>query len=261
MKMHQVLTSALQSLAIVLTSILCLFIVAACETNSGSVTLPAATAMPNLTPTNVNSTPINISPTPYPTRSEGKSAFDTRVAQNHAQWATVLALTPTWTPGPPPPTQTPEPEPTLEMGLLGCANANTHIPQQYSCWRGIVNGELLSIASGREGNFGDPSQGLIMINHGSGFDPTDPATEIYSTPLKLGGVRIASISGTRFTIVPIDRRTPGAMLTPWATSTPGTIFTFDLATRQWINSPPASPSPLQSPLPSPLQSPVPTLTP
>jgi hypothetical protein len=53
-------------------------------------------------------------------------------------------------------------------------------------------------------------------------------------------MRIVAIDGTRFTLAPIDFyyfETPEALQTPWTTATPGAVFIFDIATRQWVFSP------------------------
>jgi hypothetical protein len=211
-----------------------------CGTTENSNTNVVAIHSPSAAATIGDPTQTNIS----------RRAYETQVAQARASFSTQIAARPTRTPGPPPPTHTAEPQPTLEIGFSGCSNANTHIPQQFSCWRGIVNGELLSVASGREGTFGDQSQGLIMINHGSDFDPMSPNTEIYSTPLKLGTMRIVKVEGTLFTLIPIDMRTPGVLLTPRSLPTAGPILVFDLATRQWLTQT-QTPGPLSSPSPLP----------
>lgn len=218
-------------------------LLAACGTPREASTLQVTTVIPSST-----LTPTDPSPTPTLSRRQ----YDTVVAENRAQVATEVAGSPTWTPGPPLPTDTPEPTPTWEMGLQGCTNANTYIPQQYTCWRGIVNGELVGVASGQGGMAGDRTQGLIMIFHGPRFNPTLSTTEIYSTPLKLGAVRIVSVDGTLFTLALVDVSTPGVLMTPWASATPGVTFVFDLTTRQWVSlpSPSAQPSPSLPPLPT-----------
>lgn len=245
-----------QLLAFIACTVLILSVLTSCGASDSGTVLQVATVIPQPTVTYSGSMP-----TAYPTQVESRHAYDTRVAQTRAQWATEIAQIPTWTPGSPPPTETPEPTPTLIMGFHGCANANTHIPQQFDCWRGIVNGELLSIAAGREGNFGDPTQGLFMINHGPYFDPTDPTTELYPTPLKLGGMQIVSIDGTRFTLAPHDPRTTR---TPPVNQTPTVTLIFDLSTRQWVSETPLpTPSLSTSPLPtmSPSLLPIPSISP
>lgn len=175
--------------------------------------VPAATSVPN-------PTARPLSPT-----DATHQADEQALAQYVERRRTAVALTPTQHVPP----ITPQPTPTWWLGMGGCANANGSMPQMINCWRGIVNGEIVSVASGRGGSFGDPSQGLIMVFAGPLFDPTASTTDVYSTPMKLGGVRIVSVDGTRFTLTPYDHRTPGP------TATPGITFVFDLATRQWVN--------------------------
>src|SRR6476620_8336469 len=87
-------------------------IMTACDPGHDPTTLQAATAVPQTTSINAPG-PTR---TPYPPSAESKAQAETQVAQNRAQWATELVLTPIWTPGPPPPTETAKPEPTWEMG-------------------------------------------------------------------------------------------------------------------------------------------------
>lgn len=145
---------------------------------------------------------------------------------------TEVALTPTQ------PILTPVPQPTKtwELGLFEeCPPpGNGSEPQLSSCWRGMFNGRIISVATGlpgrrADGTRGDGSQGMLMVFPGPVFNATASSTEFYSTPLRLGNMRILSVDGGRVTITPRDYRTPGP------TATPGITFIFDLATRQWVN--------------------------
>jgi hypothetical protein len=172
-----------------------------------------------------------------------RSADETRIALAIDQYRTAVALTPR------PSTRTlppPMPTPTWELGWIGCTNGNSLQPERYSCWRGVINNEIISIAAGQQSYYSDRSQGLLMIFHGGVFDINISSTEIYSTPLKLGGVRIASLDlqDMLISLTPYDPRTPGP------TATPGTIFTFNLITHQWI-----------TPTPGPTTTAVVTITP
>jgi hypothetical protein len=158
-----------------------------------------------------------------------RAAYATRNATWRSQFQTQVALTPI----PPRPTlPPPRPTPTWELGWVRCANGGILEPVRYSCWRGLFNGELITVAAGQQSRLGDRSQGLFMVFHGGILDPDNPTTEFYSTPLKLGGMSILSVDGTRFTLAPYD---PWATWTPEPSPTPGVIFVFDLATRQWVN--------------------------
>lgn len=194
----------------------------------------------------------------YPPPAAGtKEAAMTAVAENRNARRTAIALThePTRTPGPPPiePTETPL------MGLDGCASESAHKMICINAWRGVINGEIVELRAGLKGSDEqlDPTWGMISV---SGWLDTRPET--YNTPQRLGAVRIVAVNGLLFTLSPLDLNTPGARLTPWATTTPGITFVFDLATRQWV-SPPPSPSitPPLSPIPSPSMPPLLTVTP
>ncbi len=180
-----------------------------------------------------------------------KEVAGTHIALSEEAMRTSVALTgvPTWTPGRPPI----YPSPTPELGLhSGSGARNSQEPFFITGWTGIVNGELINVESGREGSLGDRQQGVIMIYNRTTRQPAD----IYRTPERAGPVRIVAVDGTLFTLTPIDFyyfETPDALLTPWATQTPGPVFVFDIATRQWVSPPPAS-------SPSPSLPPVPTLT-
>ncbi len=181
---------------------------------------------------------------PPPAGAGTKEAFDTAVARNLDAMRTEIALThaPTETPGDPPlyPTVTPI------MGLINaCAGTSSSGPQCVNAWRGIINGDSIEIRAGNEGIDGDESQGLLEVGV-RGHPPED----IYNTPQKVGSVRVVAVDGARVTLATIDLRTPVALLTPWATTTPGTIFYFDLITRQWLD-------PNGTPIPSPTLTPTP----
>ncbi len=134
--------------------------------------------------------------------------------------ATVIALTPTYTPTPTMPTPTmgpPEPTPTLQMGIVDCGADTAGFPYlEYNCWRGSVNGRGTFLSAGRErvGAGGDPSQGFLLI-----YYPL-PSAE-YKTPSKSGTVKIVSVNGTRVNLMATD---------PDDSST---TFTFNLATHQF----------------------------
>lgn len=160
------------------------------------------------------------------TVSEGTETWVPDTLPTHIAHATVIAafqeelrtsvtLThePTITPGLPP--AFPSPTPILGM-LTGCSNVNTYEPQALSCWRGVVNGELVDVGAGREGRGGDMQQGVIMV-HVEGQEGQD----LYQTLSRVGAVEITSVSGTSFTLSTVSQPTPQQ-------------FVFDIATRQWV---------------------------
>ncbi len=225
----------------------------ACGTQ-GQATTPQPTELPvpTIPPSELVSTPTA---TWFSTIDATRHAVETVSEQDRADLFTRYALSPT----PPFPTLgPPQPTETWIMGLHECSEGSGYYPQVYGCWRGIVNGELISIAGGRQGSGGDTTQGLLMVFHGPLFDPLAPTTEYYSTPVRLGGVRLVSVDGSRLTLVPYN---------PWypqATYPPDTTFVFDLDTRQWVSSPPSPTitiTPSLSPIPSPSLSPIPTTLP
>jgi hypothetical protein len=131
---------------------------------------------------------------------------------------TSVALTqaPTITPGAP----LPLPSPTPMMGMLpACSNANAYQAQMISCWRGIIDGQLLDVGAGREGRSGDMTQGIIRV---STYGEYGEEGDIYQTPQRVGAVSITSVSGTLFTVTTVSQPTPQ-------------VFVFDLATREWAS--------------------------
>jgi len=215
------------------------------------------TSIPVSDPT---SEPAATSTWPVPPDDATHFARATAEEQYIEQMETVVALTP------PPTPPTPEPEqatPTIEYGGVECSNGDNRYPDLLSCWRGILNGQVISVGTGGPGSSmdTDPMQGLLLVFNGLALDASDPTAEVYDTPLKLGPVRIIAEDGTRISVAPIDMRTPFALLTPWMTATPGTTFVFDLAARQWVNTPISGPSPSVSASPIASVSPLPTQLP
>jgi hypothetical protein len=221
-------------------------LVSSCGAENQPTPLPVAAVTPVVT--------AALTPT-IPSRAERATAY----AQQDAEYRTVLALSLTidksrdalGTPGP---TWTPE------LGMLtDCPPPGNSVKAwPYSCWRGVISGHITDVQAGRYGSESDGLQGILIVNVWPGGSWSDENLVIYDTPQLAGPVRIVSMNGTLFTLAPVDISTPGAVLTPWASSTPGTTFVFDLATRQWVGTPGPSPSASVSPLPS--VSPMPTVT-
>lgn len=145
-------------------------------------------------------------------------AHATNVVVHWKTLQTTVALThaPTITPGRP----VPQPSPTLIMGMLpGCGNISSEGPQAYSCWRGIIDGHVVEVYTGKEGSEGDAMQGLLWVHvRGQGQQGVD----IYDTPQRVGAVRITAVNGLRFTLQSEGQATPQ-------------VFMFDLGTRQWVS--------------------------
>lgn len=193
-----------------------------------------------------------VPPTPFPTypplAAGTKEAAATLVAQNYNKLGTEVALThaPTETPGEPPPM----PSETPIMGLTNaCPGTTGERPICLNEWREVQNGKIVEVQAGWNPVDGRASleQGVVMV-YIWGVQPL----EVYNTPQQVGPVRIVSVDtgGTLFTVAPVNLETPVALLTPWATQTPGVTFVFDLTTRQWLD-------PAGTPIPT---TPVPTST-
>jgi hypothetical protein len=213
--MGEPLSRFLRQLNIALPMLLLPFLVAACaDTGVRKANAPQFLASAPSTPTGISIYTPQPTPTLYPPNY--KEADATLVAQNLQTWATSVALTaaPTESPGPPPE----YPTPTIELGLLpGCVNASSYGPQCVNTWRGTIDGRIVQVDSGSEGADGDSSKGLILVH--IWYDAND---DIYYTPQQVGSVRIESVNGTQFSVIPVD---PQYQVT----------FVFDLATRQWVN--------------------------
>jgi hypothetical protein len=189
-----------------------------------------STAVPSSTSNAVSEHPLYLAGT--------KEAAWTAVAESDNEASTRVALThaPRDTPGPPPiyPTETPV------MGIVNhCANTNSRAPQCYNFWRGVINGDIVTVRAGAEGYDDTPSQGILMISNA-----TTHTHETYLTPQIAGPIEIVSEDNLQFTLAVVQ--------SVWATATPGATFVFDLTTRQWI-SPTLIPS--VSPLPTYIPSP------
>lgn len=237
-----------------------LWLLTACTTVGQSATQPpngetrtlvavptASTPEPTRIPTQGPGTPTAPPTTaarPTTVREATQAARSTADAQYLADIRTKYAP---YTAVPIPTLGLPQPTPTWIMGLQGCVNGISYAPLMLGCWRGYLNGELISAAGGRQTE-GDRTQGLLMVFHGPLFDPLALTTEVYSTPLKLGAVRLVSVDGTRCTLIPYDPLGSQGTPTPLISPTPSILFVFDLATRQWVTS---GPSPVPTLLSTP----------
>lgn len=190
-----------------------------------------------------------VTTTPMPPDVATRQAIATMDAERRNEVRTRVALTPTW----PPRTPGPEMTPTASLGLHDCVPANTYEPQVYNCWLGVVDGQYVTVAAGMEGYGGDLYQGVVMIFHNRYYSYSDPTTEIYRTPQKVGPVRIVSINGLQFTVESFNVQW-GVWSTPLPSPTlfPQVTFVFDLPSRQWVTGTPGpslTTEPLRSPSP------------
>lgn len=187
-------------------------ILAGCGGVHEPMDVPQDVAVPASTPTGTPAATL-VNPTPTPNAKELAELYvqETRVAVR-----TALAGTPTWTPGAAPP----GPSATPWLGLYpGCPSTSALDPYMVSCWAGVYNGKIVGVGSGREGRAGDMTQGLVWV-----YDTEARTSQFIPTPDKVGAVQIVAINGTLFTLSTVEH-------------TPPIIYTFDLATRQWVQSP------------------------
>jgi hypothetical protein len=171
----------------------------------------------------------------------GKQDFNTRVAQFDATIAAQVTLSPRPTvPEGPIYLESPIPTPTWEVGYAGGPlRENTFSPQYISCWYGTLNDKLLQVCAGHEQLGGDPQQGVVRIKVIEQDQVTTISEDVYETPEKVGAVHIVIADSNSVSVASEDGQA---------------VFTFDIATRQWVPNPPL-PTPSVSPLPSPSASP------
>jgi hypothetical protein len=225
MKLTQGYFTGLRLIGGAVVAICALLTIAACDQPERTVTTqPASSVAQALIITNT--------PTKEPSKSDGWDEF----RKQREQWQTMIALTPTQ----PRPTWPPlGPTPTWQLGMLECANANAHDYQLTSCWRGVVNGKVISAACVIEGygeEPGDPSKAYVIIFDGPLFYPFN---YVYEVPAKLGGWYIVSVEGSRLNLAPMKPQTIQ------------TSLVFDLVTRQFGASSgtpiPTTPAPTATP--------------
>jgi hypothetical protein len=171
----------------------------------------------------------------------GKQDFNTRVAQHMADIATEAALSPRPTvPEGPVYIESPIPTPTWATGYFyGQIPENTFNPAYANCWAGYLNNNLLELCAGHEQLGGDPRQGVLLVRVWEQDQVTRVSEDVYQTPEKVGVVHIVVADSNSVTVTSEDGQS---------------VFTFDIATRQWVPNPPL-PTPSVSPLPLPSASP------
>jgi hypothetical protein len=80
----------------------------------------------------------------------------------------------------------------------------------------------------------DETQGLLAIRERNTQTGEGQGLEIFLSPTNSGALEVVDAAGQVLTLAAED----------------GTIFYFDVQSRQWVSAPTASPSPAISPLPS-----------
>ena len=164
--------------------------------------------------------------TPFPQLTEtgtDKEAFDTRVAQRRAAVATEIALSPR-----PTPTQgpiylrSPVPTATWATGYFGGLDrVNSVKPEYISCWAGYLDTKPMEVCAGHQQPLGgDPQQGMLQIRVWEQDQKTVVSIDAYETPQKVGVMHIVTANNDSVTIASEDNLH---------------TFTFDIATRQWVN--------------------------
>ncbi len=150
-----------------------------------------------------------------------KQTSDTRVAQFDATIAAQVTLSPRPTAHHGPIySESPIPTPTWAVGYFpGPRPENTFNPEYFTCWYGALNDKLLSICAGHEQFGGDLEQGVIRIRVLEQDQVTVVSHDIYRTPEKVGVVHIVTADNNLVTVASEDGQH---------------IFTFDIATRQWV---------------------------
>ncbi len=134
----------------------------------------------------------------------------------------------------------PEPSPIFTMGMFDCLSQQVKGFFYISCWRGMVNGELTSVAAGGDkvpGSRSDlPEHGVVLVSKGEYLPSLFSHMEVYRVPDQLGWVHIAAVNGTQLSIAPSQ---PNAQIT----------WIFDVASDQFTS--PSGTSIPTTPLPAP----------
>jgi hypothetical protein len=106
--------------------------------------------------------------------------------------------------------------------------------RDYNHWYGTALGQSTHVCAGADKDKDIPRQGAIVVEIWYPGDPKPTYIGKYWTPSEQEAVRILDVVGDLVILSSVNK----------------TIFTFDLATRQWVNTPTPGPSPSISPLPS-----------
>ena len=210
---------------------------------STSATLPPATTVPNSLTATVTGTHIGAA-----------DAFETRIAQHHADIYTMVALSPSPINPPAPPTVRPYPTDALVFGWVGCPEAEHGGQPHFSnCWVGAMAGQIMWLRAGRYGHGGrgeNIQDGLLdMVVMDAAQNVLEAHS--YTTPQELGAVHMTSIRGTLVTLEPDVQPNPPVQ------------FIFDFSLHDWLRPTeiPLTLPPSSVPLPPTMVPPPPTLAP
>lgn len=166
------------------------------------------------------------------------STHDAEIATAAIATASQIAANPSYVP------PTPIPTSTIIMGVFNCNYQGEKVYAFLTCWQGTINGKLIGVAAGGEivghstldgSPYGDPDRGIVFVYDMPNFIIYGFSTQmsnplVYDTPAKMGGVHIASASGTRLLIVTDDPNRQSS-------------WVFDVATRQFY-TPSGTPVPV-----------------
>ncbi len=182
--------------------------VLAASTSTATLSLPTTTAIPPTT------TPVNDK---Y--AGDARFAADlTEVAQTPRTLRTVIwpTLIPhaSWPPGVP--YRAAGSGFIIEDGLIGMSPSDF---KGLNKWVATLADRRVIVFAGGEGSDGDRTQGVLIVMSETLAGDTMGRGESYTTPTKAGPVTITDAVGERLTLQADD----------------GTRFTFDVATRQWVN--------------------------
>ena len=182
----------------------------------------------SLTPTEM---PPGQSPTPVATSTLTRPDMDaTKVAryeQQRQEWEAMATRIANGTPivYTPIPIRTAAPRPSPVLGIYnGCADPDPYYTYR-SCWAGRQDNEYLFVSSGALKS--EPAQGMVRVYTTTLEQRTRGPEQTYTTPLKAGLVLIISSISQRLTLQAED----------------GTLFYFDVPTRQWVTPLPRRPFP------------------
>lgn len=178
------------------------------------------------------------------TRPDQDATKVSRYEQQRQDWAAMSTNTANGTPFVYTPIAIPTtpPRPTRVLGLYnGCIDPDPYYTYR-SCWVGRHDNEYLFVSAGAIKP--DPTQGMLQVYTTTLDELTWGPEHTYFTPAKAGPVLITTSTGNRLTLRAEN----------------GTVFTFDVLTRQWVNTN-ASPAPSVTPWPTSVPQPTPVVGP
>ena len=181
-------------------------------------TAPAAATMP----------PIIPNPAPVLTKRDMSA---TKEARDQAERGAVATLIASGTPIviTPLPIPTDKPIPTPILGLSGYGGDADNYFNHTDVWRGLVDNEYVYVNAGAP--WDNQAQGTLLVITRTLDLQTYGRKQLFPTPARAGLIRIVEVLGSRLTIRGED----------------GTLFYFDVATRQWVDPPSTTTIPAQTP--------------